>query len=105
MGVRSPVVLVKNSKENAKLAKLISDSAKQGEQELYLIGYRKTTDGKVWALISTYTMGVNMLQTEGFDVYNVDILTTGHSNFLYPGRPKCIYPDWNTFPLYKNYNE
>lgn len=111
MGIRSPVVLIRNQKDLDNLNIVIEESMKDGDdgdQCLTLHGFKKSSDGKIWALISTWSYGLTKIfefndeKNLDLQIYALSSILKGRNVVLDYGVPLNKPIDgWDDLPLFK----
>jgi len=103
MGRRSPIVRIKNNRDHRILLDIIRASRNRGDYELNLEGFKKTEDGKIWALIDTYERGLELLAH--FKVYSIQMMKLGDTNMDYSSSLDRSYPNWDELKIYRTYED
>ena len=115
MGRRNPVVLIRDRKDLRKLLRLIEKNKRNCElksngietkeqREIKLEGFKRTEDGRVFALISTWTAGLELL--EKFTFYSLSTIEYGNKTALNYGLPlRMPVKNWNLLTTYSSYED
>ena len=114
MGVRSPVVEVRDIKEAEKLEMYISKTTVSNnfDSRCLLVGYKTDEHGRRWALVATYTGGASKLlrwcMRNGMHVSSVLTITQGNGPYWdYESSPpkRVLVKGWDELTLSLLYDE